>query len=60
MFGPALGPAFGALIAAHSVPGFALASSAFVVCGGLAAGLAVRPAAGREFAGQPAIAQAPS
>jgi MFS family permease len=60
MFGPALGPAFGAVIAAHSVAGFAFASSAFVVCGALAAGLAVRPAAGQKFTVQPAIAQAQS
>jgi predicted MFS family arabinose efflux permease len=60
MFGPALGPAFGALIAAHSVAGFALASSAFVVCGALAAGLAVKPAADESFIVQPAIAQAQS
>jgi len=60
MFGPALGPAIGALIAAHSVTGFALASTGFVVCGALAAGLAVRPEAGRKFAVQPVAAQAPS
>jgi predicted MFS family arabinose efflux permease len=60
MFGPALGPAIGALIAAHSVAGFALASSGFVVCGAVAAGLAVRPAAGKEFGVQPAIAPAQS
>jgi predicted MFS family arabinose efflux permease len=60
MFGPALGPAVGALIAAHSVTGFALASSGFVVCGALAAALAVRPAVGEEFAVRPAVAPAQS
>jgi predicted MFS family arabinose efflux permease len=60
MFGPALGPAIGALIAAHSVAGFALASTGFVVFGALAAALAVKPAADKKFAVQPAIAQAQS
>jgi predicted MFS family arabinose efflux permease len=60
MFGPALGPAVGALIAAHSVAGFAFASAAFVVCGAVAAGLAVRPAARQNFVVQTAIAQAQS
>jgi MFS family permease len=57
MFGPALGPAVGALIAAHSVAGFALASTAFIVCGAAAAGLAVRPASEASFAVQPALPQ---
>jgi hypothetical protein len=56
MFGPALGPALGAVIAAHSVGGFAFASTAFVVFGALAAGLATRPASGRNFGVRPAIA----
>jgi MFS family permease len=60
MFGPALGPAIGALIATHSVAAFAFASSGFVVCGAVAAGLAVGPAAGRKFAVQPAVAPAQS
>jgi hypothetical protein len=60
MFGPALGPAVGALIASHSVACFALASSAFVVCGALAAALATKPAAAQNFTVQPAIAQAQS
>jgi predicted MFS family arabinose efflux permease len=41
MFGPALGPAVGAIVAAHSVAGFALMSAAFVAAGTMAAGLAV-------------------
>lgn len=60
MFGPALGPAIGALVATHSVAGLALSSTAFVVFGALTAGLAVRPAARQNFAVQPAIAQAQS
>lgn len=58
MFGPALGPAIGAIIAAHSVFAFALASSAFVVCGAVAAGFATKPVADQSFAVQPASAPA--
>jgi hypothetical protein len=41
MFGPALGPAVGAVVAAHSVAGFAFMSAGFVAAGTLAAGLAI-------------------
>jgi predicted MFS family arabinose efflux permease len=58
MFGPALGPAVGALIAAHSVSAFAFVSAAFVVCGAMAAGLATKPASNEPFAVQTAVAQA--
>ncbi len=58
MFGPALGPAVGALIAAHSVFAFALASSVFVVCGAVAAGFAVRPASSQRFSVQSVSAPA--
>jgi len=60
MFGPALGPAVGALIAAQSISAFAFASSAFVVCGAIAAGLAIKPASDQPFAVQPVIAQGQS
>ncbi len=58
MFGPALGPAVGALIAAHSVSAFAFVSSAFVICGAIAAGLAIKPASNKPFTVQTASAQA--
>jgi MFS family permease len=54
MFGPALGPAIGALIAAHSVSAFALASTAFVVCGAVVAGFATKPASKLAFPAQTA------
>jgi predicted MFS family arabinose efflux permease len=60
MFGPALGPAVGALIAAQSISAFAFASSAFVVCGAIAAGLAIKPASDQPFAVQPVIARGQS
>jgi predicted MFS family arabinose efflux permease len=60
MFGPALGPAMGALIAAHSVAGFAFVSAAFVVCGAIAAGLATKPDADQRFTVQPVVVQASS
>jgi len=41
MFGPALGPAAGAIVAAHSVAGFAFMSAACIAVGTLAAGLAI-------------------
>jgi len=44
MFGPALGPAVGAIVAAHSVPGFAFMSAAFIAVGTAAAGIAIMPA----------------
>jgi len=43
MFGPALGPAVGAIVAAHSVAGFAFMSSAFIAVGTAAAGIAFLP-----------------
>ncbi len=58
MFGPALGPVTGALIAAHSVSAFALTSSAFVVCGAAAAGFAVRPESEQRLDAQPINAPA--
>jgi len=60
MFGPALGPAVGALIAAHSVAGFAFASTAFVVGGAIAAGLATKPDSDKSFTVQPVVVHASS
>jgi MFS family permease len=48
MFGPALGPAVGAIIATHSVAALAFSSAAFIVLGTLAAGVATRPVNPRQ------------
>jgi hypothetical protein len=49
MFGPALGPAIGAIIAVHSVAAFAFTSAMFIAFGTLTAGLAVRPTPPRSM-----------
>jgi len=64
MFGPALGPAVGAIVAAHSVPGFAFMTAAFIALGTLAAGIAIMPAtakgAGAVGAGLTSVARSRS